>query len=269
MGEPPHRVSAEAVRRRVIRRRVVEFTAAAVAVAVIAVIIPVGIGALGRAHGPSNSSPAVGRIVTSRHYGYTEALPAGWRLVTQATRQWDGTGAPGYDSESLTSSKGRAASRPGRTQHQRRRTWWPTRQRPSGPPAPHIHARPRKPTRPSRSAGHPPGCWACNARQGAASWWRSRSPSTMAPRSCSHPSTARGRQPTSPPTAPPSANSWPASGFNGKGSPTRDHATRAPLVTPEAVTAAPISCRYQAGNPAKAWPSHRGDHDVPETANSR
>jgi hypothetical protein len=97
-GEPPRRVSAEAVRRRVIRRRVVEFTAAAVAVAVIAVIIPVGIGALGRARGPSGGSYTPNRIFTSRHYGYTEALPTGWRLARQATRQWNGTGAPGYDS---------------------------------------------------------------------------------------------------------------------------------------------------------------------------
>jgi len=97
VGEPPRLVSAEAVRRRVIRRRVVEFAAAAAAVAVIAVIIPVGIGALGRAHRPPGGGYAAGRIVTSRHYGYTEALPAGWRLVTQATQQWDGKGAPGYD----------------------------------------------------------------------------------------------------------------------------------------------------------------------------
>ena len=97
VGEPPHRVTAAAVRRRVIRRRVVEFTAAAAAVAVIAVIIPVGIGALGRAHGRPNSGPAAARVVTSREYGYTEALPAVWRLARQATRQWDGKGAPGYE----------------------------------------------------------------------------------------------------------------------------------------------------------------------------
>lgn len=96
-GDPPHRVSAEAVRRRVIRRRVVEFAAAAVTVAAIAVIVPVGIGALGRGPGPSTTGPAAGRIVTSRHYGYTETLPAGWRLASQATRRWDGTGGPGYD----------------------------------------------------------------------------------------------------------------------------------------------------------------------------
>jgi hypothetical protein len=94
-GEPPHRVSVETVHRRVIRRRVVEFTAGAVAVAAIAALIPVGIGALGRAPGPSNPGPS--RMVTSRHYGYTETLPAGWRLARQATRQWNGAGGPGYD----------------------------------------------------------------------------------------------------------------------------------------------------------------------------
>ena len=40
------------------------------------------------------STPAAARIFTSRHYGYTEALPAGW-TGGQATQQWDGTGAPG------------------------------------------------------------------------------------------------------------------------------------------------------------------------------
>jgi hypothetical protein len=94
-GEPPHRVSAEAVRRRVIRRRVAEFAAGAVAVAAIAALIPVGIGALSRAPGPSHPGPS--RMVTSRHYGYTETLPAGWRLARQATRPWHGTGGPGYD----------------------------------------------------------------------------------------------------------------------------------------------------------------------------
>jgi hypothetical protein len=97
VGEPPHRVSAEAVHRRVIRRRVVEFTAGAVAVAALAVIIPVGIGALARTLGSSTTGPATARMVTSRHYGYTEALRGRWRLVSQATRPWDGTGAPGYD----------------------------------------------------------------------------------------------------------------------------------------------------------------------------
>jgi len=96
-GEPPHRVTAEAVRRKVIRRRVVEFAAGAVAVAAIAVIIPLGIGALGRGPGRS-TNVATPQIFTSRDYGYTEALSARWRLITQATQRWNGRGAPGYDS---------------------------------------------------------------------------------------------------------------------------------------------------------------------------
>jgi hypothetical protein len=48
---------------------------------------------------PSQSSariagtPAAPRTFTSRHYGYTEALPAGWS-GGQATQRWNGTGAP-------------------------------------------------------------------------------------------------------------------------------------------------------------------------------
>jgi hypothetical protein len=41
------------------------------------------------------STPAAARIFTSRHYSYTEALPAGWYSNGSATQQWDGTGAPG------------------------------------------------------------------------------------------------------------------------------------------------------------------------------
>ena len=95
VGEPPHRVSAESVHRRVIRRRVAEFAAAAVAVAAIAALIPAGIGALGRALGASPNSQTAARTVTSRHYGYTETLPAGWRPSVQATQRWNGKGAPG------------------------------------------------------------------------------------------------------------------------------------------------------------------------------
>ena len=43
------------------------------------------------------STPSAAGTFASRHYGYTETLPAGWRLVTQATQQWDGKGAPGYE----------------------------------------------------------------------------------------------------------------------------------------------------------------------------
>ena len=95
VGEPPRRVTAQAVHRRVIRRRVVEAAAAAVAVAAIAVIVPVSVGALGRAHGPPNTGPAVARMFTSRHYGFTEALPAGWSSNRPATQQWNGKGSPG------------------------------------------------------------------------------------------------------------------------------------------------------------------------------
>jgi hypothetical protein len=100
VGEPPHRVTAEAVRHRVIKRRVVECVAGAAAVAVIAAIIPVGIGALGRALGPPTSSNAAAHVFTSRHYGYTEALPAGWRFPRQATQQWDGKRCPA-DTDSI------------------------------------------------------------------------------------------------------------------------------------------------------------------------
>lgn len=43
------------------------------------------------------STPAAARTVTSRHYGYTETLPAGWASAAQATQQWDGKGAPGAE----------------------------------------------------------------------------------------------------------------------------------------------------------------------------
>ena len=97
MGEPPRQVTVAAVRRRVIRRRVVEYTA--VAAAVIAVLVLVSLGTLGRAL-PRAPAPATRphpetSIITSRHYGYTEALPPGWRLITQAKQQWDGQGSPG------------------------------------------------------------------------------------------------------------------------------------------------------------------------------
>jgi hypothetical protein len=97
VGEPPHRVSAQAVHRRVIRRRVVEIAAVIVAVAAIAVLVPAGVGALFRGPGPSKPGPTPAPRFTSREYGYTEALPPGWRLARQATREWNGHGGPGYD----------------------------------------------------------------------------------------------------------------------------------------------------------------------------
>jgi hypothetical protein len=46
---------------------------------------------------PAASTPAAARTFTSRHYGYTEGLPADWFSGVQATQQWDGQGAPGDD----------------------------------------------------------------------------------------------------------------------------------------------------------------------------
>ena len=42
----------------------------------------------------ASTSPAT-RTFTSRQYGYTGALPAGWSSGAQATQQWNGQGAPG------------------------------------------------------------------------------------------------------------------------------------------------------------------------------
>ena len=69
VGEPPHRVSVEAVRRRVIRRRVTEFVAGGAAVAVIAAAILVGIGALGRGPGPAVASRVVPTVYVCNDAG--------------------------------------------------------------------------------------------------------------------------------------------------------------------------------------------------------
>ena len=97
VGEPPHQVSAKAVHRRVIRRRLVEAVAGTMAVAVIAALALAGLRTLGHTHPPAPATRPhpTARIITSRHYHYAEALPAGWRLAGQATQQWDGTGSPG------------------------------------------------------------------------------------------------------------------------------------------------------------------------------
>ena len=50
-----------------------------------------------RSRAAAASTPAAARIFTSRHYGYTEALPAGWSSSGQATQKWDGKGAPGEE----------------------------------------------------------------------------------------------------------------------------------------------------------------------------
>jgi hypothetical protein len=97
VGEPPRQVTAAAVRRRVTRRRVVEAVAGTMAVAVIAAIALAGLRTLGHTHPPAPATRPhpTARIITSRHYHYAEALPAGWRLAGQATQRWDGTGSPG------------------------------------------------------------------------------------------------------------------------------------------------------------------------------
>jgi len=60
VGDPPHQVTAEAVRRHVVRRRVLECAAVTLALAVLAVIIPAGIRAFGDTAGPSaGGSPLV------------------------------------------------------------------------------------------------------------------------------------------------------------------------------------------------------------------
>jgi hypothetical protein len=50
-------------------------------------------------------TPAAARIFTSRHYGYTEALPAGW-TGAQATQRWDGTGSPGDEDSTVDLFRG-------------------------------------------------------------------------------------------------------------------------------------------------------------------
>lgn len=97
VGEPPHQVTAEAVHRRVIRRRMVEAVAGAGAVVVIAALALVGVRTLGHTSSPAPAARPhpTARIITSRHYHYAEAVPAGWRLSGQATQQWNGIGAPG------------------------------------------------------------------------------------------------------------------------------------------------------------------------------
>jgi hypothetical protein len=53
-----------------------------------------------RSPAATGDTPAAARLFTSRHYGYTEALPAGW-TGGQATQQWNGTGAPGDDNSAV------------------------------------------------------------------------------------------------------------------------------------------------------------------------
>jgi DNA-binding beta-propeller fold protein YncE len=74
VGEPPHRVSVDAVRRRVIRRRVLGCVAGAAAVAIIAAAVPLGIGALGRDSRPSATGSMAAPTVYVLSGGIQDAL---------------------------------------------------------------------------------------------------------------------------------------------------------------------------------------------------
>ncbi len=75
VGEPPHRVTVEAVRRRVVRRRVIESIAGAAAVAIIAAAVPVGIGALGRGPEPSAAGSMVPTVYVLSSQGTLTPVP--------------------------------------------------------------------------------------------------------------------------------------------------------------------------------------------------
>ena len=164
------------------------------------------------------STPAAPRTFTSRHYGYTGALPAGWSSDTQATQQWNGQGAPG-DEDSVVdlfsgpggveawamaapTKQSLAAYTTATTRACRRRASVP------GDPANRPGHHDRRRTRPAAES--------CSARRGAASWWRSRPPSMMGPPTCSHPRT-RPAAAIKTLIAPLSAHSWPVSGFSREG----------------------------------------------------
>ena len=169
-----------------------------------------------RSPAPAASAPAAAPIFTSRQYRLHRGPARG--LDRRAGNAAVGrTGAPGEEDSVVDLLRTRRPSRgAGRTRHQPRRTWGPSRKRPAGPPPPRIRARrSRNPTRRSRSVEHPPGYSACTARRGAASWWRPA-------RSAMHHGTAfvfASQNPAgcTPTTAPPSANSpGRHSGFSSK-----------------------------------------------------
>jgi hypothetical protein len=94
-------------RARRLTRRICETPARAAFVIMIALLAgcsssaPTSPGTTPSSATPTQTSPAAAstspatRTFTSRQYGYTGALPAGWSSGTQATRQWNGQGAPG------------------------------------------------------------------------------------------------------------------------------------------------------------------------------
>jgi YVTN family beta-propeller protein len=90
VGDPPHRVNVEAVRRRVVRRRVIEGIAGAAAVAVLVIAVPVVTGTLGH-------SPAAQRPQTHPSHGpvaYVINLNNGSGMVTLIATATNTPGKP-------------------------------------------------------------------------------------------------------------------------------------------------------------------------------
>ena len=106
-GEPPHRVSAEAVRRRVIRRRALEGLAGAAAVAVIAAAVPLGVGAARPAPAGRTARPAAGRA--ARPSMSWSPAPA---LVTPISRPPTGPGTRSRSAAGRSISRGQIAITP-------------------------------------------------------------------------------------------------------------------------------------------------------------
>ena len=90
VGDPPHRVNVEAVRRRVVRRRLIEGIAGAAAVAVLVIAVPVVTGTLGH-------SPAAQRPQTHPSHGpvaYVINLNNGSGMVTLIATATNTPGKP-------------------------------------------------------------------------------------------------------------------------------------------------------------------------------
>jgi hypothetical protein len=91
VGDPPRHVTAQAVRRRVVRRRLFTVIAAATAVALIGTVVPVLAGAFSGAGQAANGSPArsyLTRLPDGRGSIYHDAagwmidVPPGWHVIS-------------------------------------------------------------------------------------------------------------------------------------------------------------------------------------------
>ena len=69
-----------------------------------------------------SSAAAAPTAFTSTTYGYSLTLPAGWTAI-QATKAWDGTGAPFHDVPEADQFVGPGPRAPGSSGRRRRRTW--------------------------------------------------------------------------------------------------------------------------------------------------